>query len=165
MTDRATQRRIISELEVVQDFDASHEAKRRVRFLAEYLAHTRTGGLVLGISGGVDSSVGGRLCRLACEKVRADGGVATFVAMRLPGEGHRRGRRGDDPPLVPPDGAQACAPRDARRLGGPSGWLKRHGRRTVVPALHQIFMCNWDLRPGNCVKALCRMEIKRSTEP
>jgi len=84
MTDRALQRRIIAELEVVRDFDAARETERRIRFLAEYLTHTRTKGLVLGISGGVDSTVGGLLCQLACERVRAAGGDARFVAMRLP---------------------------------------------------------------------------------
>ena len=39
---------------------------------------------VLGISGGVDSTLGGRLAQLAVERVRANGGEATFVAMRLP---------------------------------------------------------------------------------
>lgn len=84
MTDKAMQQRVIEALEVVRDFDAERETERRVRFLAEYLTHTRTGGLVLGISGGVDSTVAGRLCQLACERVRADGGAAVFVAVRLP---------------------------------------------------------------------------------
>lgn len=84
MTDRDLQQRIIDELEVVQDFDAAREVERRVTFLVEYLQHTHTRGLVLGISGGVDSSVGGRLCQLACARVRAEGGSARFVAMRLP---------------------------------------------------------------------------------
>jgi len=84
VTDKALQHRIIAELEVVTDFDAAREAERRIRFLAEYLAYSRTRGLVLGISGGVDSTVGGRLCQLACERVRAAGGDARFVALRLP---------------------------------------------------------------------------------
>lgn len=84
MTDKDTQRRILEELEVVQDFDAAHEVDRRVRFLAEYIAHTGTKGLVLGISGGVDSTVAGRLCQLACEQARTSGGDARFVAVRLP---------------------------------------------------------------------------------
>lgn len=84
MTNSALQQRIIEELEVVQDFDAAREADRRVTFLAEYLRHTHTRGLVLGISGGVDSSVAGRLCQLACSHVRSEGGSARFVAMRLP---------------------------------------------------------------------------------
>ena len=64
--------------------ETMRELERRVGFLAEYLRHTRTRGLVLGISGGIDSTVGGRLCQLACERVRAAGGEATFVAVRLP---------------------------------------------------------------------------------
>jgi NAD+ synthase len=84
MTDTALQQRIIEELEVIQDFDAAREVERRVTFLVDYLRHTHTRGLVLGISGGVDSSVGGRLCQLACARVRAEGGTARFVAMRLP---------------------------------------------------------------------------------
>lgn len=84
--DRALQERIIDELEVVDpdEFDAEAEIERRVAFLADYLTFTRCKGYVLGISGGVDSSVGGRLAQLACERVRAQGGDATFVAMRLP---------------------------------------------------------------------------------
>jgi NAD+ synthase len=84
MTDKDTQQRIIEDLEVVTEFDAAYEAERRIRFLAEYLQHTGTQGLVLGISGGVDSTVAGRLCQLACERVRAAGGDAAFVAIRLP---------------------------------------------------------------------------------
>lgn len=78
------QRQIIEALEVVQDFDAARETERRISFLAGYLQTTGTRGLVLGISGGVDSTVGGRLSQLACERVRASGGQATFVAVRLP---------------------------------------------------------------------------------
>lgn len=84
--DKALQRRIIAELEVVDPatFDAASEVERRVAFLAGYLRRTGLKGYVLGISGGVDSSLGGRLAQLACERVRAEGGDATFVAMRLP---------------------------------------------------------------------------------
>lgn len=86
MTDRELQHRIIAELEVVDPttFDAAAEVERRVAFLADYLTATGCKGYVLGISGGVDSSLGGRLAQLACERVRARGGEATFVAMRLP---------------------------------------------------------------------------------
>jgi NAD+ synthase len=40
--------------------------------------------LVLGISGGVDSTTAGRLCQLAVERLRAAGHAARFIAMRLP---------------------------------------------------------------------------------
>nr|NLI49480.1 ammonia-dependent NAD(+) synthetase [Propionibacterium sp.] len=84
--NRALQRRIATELEVVDPatFDPAREVQRRVAFLAGYLSRTGAKGYVLGISGGVDSSLGGRLAQLACERVRAAGGDATFVAMRLP---------------------------------------------------------------------------------
>ncbi|GAB3702763.1 ammonia-dependent NAD(+) synthetase [Mariniluteicoccus flavus] len=84
--DKQLQTQIIDELEVVAPdrFDAATEVERRVAFLADYLRFTRCSGYVLGISGGVDSSVGGRLAQLACERVREQGGDATFVAMRLP---------------------------------------------------------------------------------
>jgi NAD+ synthase len=86
VTDKALQTEIITALEVVDPdtFDPASEADRRVRFLADYLRSTGARGLVLGISGGVDSTVAGRLCQLACEAVRETGGEATFVAVRLP---------------------------------------------------------------------------------
>ncbi|MEU4422213.1 ammonia-dependent NAD(+) synthetase [Actinoplanes sp. NPDC024001] len=72
------------ELGVTSEFDADQEVERRVAFLADSLTGARAVALVLGISGGVDSTTAGRLCQLAAERVRAGGGDATFVAMRLP---------------------------------------------------------------------------------
>lgn len=73
-------------LEVVDPlaFDAAAETERRIEFLTAYLRDTGAKGYVLGISGGVDSTVAGRLAQIACERVRADGGEARFVAVRLP---------------------------------------------------------------------------------
>ena len=82
--DRAKQAEIIAELQVVQDFDAERELDRRINFLADYVKSNGLRGYVLGISGGVDSTVAGRIAQLACEKLRADGYDAHFVAMRLP---------------------------------------------------------------------------------
>ncbi|WP_432944133.1 ammonia-dependent NAD(+) synthetase [Kribbella sp. CA-253562] len=81
---RYLQELIIAELDVSPSFDADLEIERRVAFLADRLRLAGSTVYVLGISGGVDSSVAGRLCQLAVERVRADGGDATFVAMRLP---------------------------------------------------------------------------------
>ncbi|WP_235857186.1 ammonia-dependent NAD(+) synthetase [Occultella glacieicola] len=79
-----TQQRIIDELGVPADFDAVTETERRVEFLAEYLRRTGAAGYVLGISGGVDSTTGGRLAQLAVERLRGEGREAAFVAVRLP---------------------------------------------------------------------------------
>lgn len=80
----ALQRRIAAELCVKATIDPSEEIDRRVAFLADYLTTTGTNGFVLGISGGQDSTLAGRLCQLACEKLRAAGTRARFVAVRLP---------------------------------------------------------------------------------
>ncbi|MEW2448347.1 ammonia-dependent NAD(+) synthetase [Streptomyces parvulus] len=80
----ALQLEIARELEVAETFDADREIERRVAFLADRLTSTGLRSLVLGISGGVDSTTAGRLCQLAVERVRDAGHEARFYAMRLP---------------------------------------------------------------------------------
>jgi NAD+ synthase len=80
----STQREIARELQVAETFDAEREIERRVAFLAGQLAASGLRALVLGISGGVDSTTAGRLCQLAVERARAAGHEARFYAMRLP---------------------------------------------------------------------------------
>ncbi|MBF6190928.1 ammonia-dependent NAD(+) synthetase [Nocardia sp. CDC186] len=75
---------IISELGVRPTIEPKDEIRRRVDFLKDYLNATPARGFVLGISGGQDSALAGRLCQLAAEELRADGGDATFLAVRLP---------------------------------------------------------------------------------
>ncbi|MDX2356609.1 ammonia-dependent NAD(+) synthetase [Dietzia sp. PP-33] len=76
---------IIAELGVRPDIDPAEEVERRVAFLADYLRSTPATGFVLGISGGQDSTLTGRLCQLAAEKLRDEGlADVRFVAMRLP---------------------------------------------------------------------------------
>ena len=75
---------IAAELLVTPTFDAAAEAERRIAFIADYLAGSGMESLVLGISGGVDSTTAGRLCQLAAERLRAGGRKARFIAMRLP---------------------------------------------------------------------------------
>ncbi|MER5727195.1 ammonia-dependent NAD(+) synthetase [Streptomyces sp. NPDC002138] len=60
------------------------EIRQRVDFLKDFLRSTPAKGFVLGISGGQDSTLTGRLCQLAAEELRAEGREATFVAVRLP---------------------------------------------------------------------------------
>ncbi|HIY41956.1 MAG TPA: ammonia-dependent NAD(+) synthetase [Candidatus Nocardiopsis merdipullorum] len=77
-------REIIRALDVSADFDVHAEIDRRIAFLAERLTTTGTTALVTGVSGGLDSLVAGRLCRLAVDRVRHQGHDAEYVAMRLP---------------------------------------------------------------------------------
>ena len=78
------QQRIIAELGVKAAIEPEAEIRRRIDFLKDYLRSTPAEGYVLGISGGQDSTLAGRLCQLAAEELRADGRAATFVAVRLP---------------------------------------------------------------------------------
>ena len=94
---RPQQQQIIRELHVRPTVDASAEVRARINFLKEYLAAAHAKGFVLGISGGQDSSLAGRLAQIAVEELRAEGVDAKFVAMRLP-----HGVQGDE------DDAQAA---------------------------------------------------------
>ncbi|WP_314645801.1 ammonia-dependent NAD(+) synthetase [uncultured Microbacterium sp.] len=78
------QKQISEALGVRADIDPQAEVERRVQFLADYLRSTGAKGFVLGISGGQDSTLAGRLAQLAVERVRAEGGEARFLAVRLP---------------------------------------------------------------------------------
>lgn len=65
--------------------DAEEEIRRRVQFLVEYASSIPSNrGFVLGISGGQDSTLAGKLAQLAAEALRAQGTEAMFVAVRLP---------------------------------------------------------------------------------
>lgn len=75
---------IIAELGSVPTIDPAEEVAHRVQFLADYLGATGAKGFVLGISGGQDSTLAGKLAQLAVEQVRSAGGEATFTAVRLP---------------------------------------------------------------------------------
>ncbi|MFD8562508.1 ammonia-dependent NAD(+) synthetase [Streptosporangium canum] len=78
------QQEIARDLQVSASFDVRQEIERRVAFLTGQLTSSGLRSLVLGISGGVDSTTAGRLCQLAVERVRATGRESTFFAMRLP---------------------------------------------------------------------------------
>ena len=78
------QQQIIEELGVKPEIDPAAENEKRIGFLVDYLRATGAKGFVLGISGGQDSTLAGRLAQLAVERARADGGEATFLAVRLP---------------------------------------------------------------------------------
>jgi len=81
---RELQREIIDALGVVSQIEPAGEIERRRDFLVDYLRATGARGLVLGISGGQDSSLAGRIAQLAVERIREEGGEARFIAVRLP---------------------------------------------------------------------------------
>ena len=78
---------------VVQQINPEYETLRRHTFLADYARATGAAGFVLGISGGVDSAVAGKLAQMAVDRLnrlagRPLPGQASseyrFIAMRLP---------------------------------------------------------------------------------
>lgn len=81
---RTLQAEIIKELGVKPQIDPVTEIRRRVTFLKEYLKASGAAGFTLGISGGVDSTLGGKLAQLAVQELRTEGHRATFVAVQLP---------------------------------------------------------------------------------
>lgn len=81
---RELQKTIIDEMGVKPTIDPAAEVERRVQFLCDYLTASHTKGFVLGISGGIDSTLAGRLAQLAVERLRSEGVEADFVAIRLP---------------------------------------------------------------------------------
>jgi NAD+ synthase len=81
---RDLQERIIVDLHVSATIQPAAEVARRVQFLKDYLLHSGAGGFVLGISGGQDSTLAGRLCQLAVDELHAEGRAAAFIAVRLP---------------------------------------------------------------------------------
>ncbi len=76
--------RILRDLAVQATIDPAHEITRRVDFLKQYLRATPAKGVVLGISGGQDSTLAGKLCQRAVSELRKEGGHAKFLAVRLP---------------------------------------------------------------------------------
>lgn len=79
-----TQKSIINALVTRPLIDPAEEVEKRITFLVEHLEATGAAGYVLGISGGQDSTLAGKLAQLAVEKRRANGHDATFWAVRLP---------------------------------------------------------------------------------
>lgn len=82
---RDIQKQIIRELNVKPVINAGEEVANRIDFLKKYLLKTGKKGFVLGISGGQDSTLTGRLAQMAVEELRDETGKEyIFIAVRLP---------------------------------------------------------------------------------
>ena len=76
---------IINEMKVLAEINVSDEIKRRVNFIKTQLTQSALSTLVLGISGGVDSSTCGKLAQLAIDQLNASNDKNyQFIAVRLP---------------------------------------------------------------------------------
>jgi NAD+ synthase len=77
---------IMAEMKVQPSIDVNAEIKRRIDFIKARLKAAHSTSLVLGISGGVDSSTCGRLCQLAINELNQEHPDTQyqFIAVRLP---------------------------------------------------------------------------------
>jgi len=78
--------KILQEMCVLADINIENEIERRISFIKSTLKKAYCKTLVLGISGGVDSSTAGRLCQLSIDQLNQEEGTNDyqFVAVRLP---------------------------------------------------------------------------------
>lgn len=86
MTMSEMQAMIVEEMKVKPSIDSAETIKEMQHFIEQYLhAHTFVKKLVLGISGGQDSTLAGKLVQLAVENMRnASGRDVQFIAVKLP---------------------------------------------------------------------------------
>jgi len=79
-------KQILAEMRVLPTIDVDTEIQRRIDFIKQKLQQAQTKTLVLGISGGVDSSTAGRLCQLAVNQLNDSSATNDyqFIAVRLP---------------------------------------------------------------------------------
>ncbi|NRB40998.1 MAG: ammonia-dependent NAD(+) synthetase [Pseudomonadales bacterium] len=77
---------IVAEMKVLPEIDPALEIKRRINFIKQQLKAAHCKHLVLGISGGVDSSTCGRLAQLAVDELNQEEASNSyrFAAVRLP---------------------------------------------------------------------------------
>ena len=77
---------IRAEMKVIPEIDPAFETSRRTAFIKDVLLGSGLHSLVLGISGGIDSTTCGRLAQLAVDELNAEqpGTPYQFIAVRLP---------------------------------------------------------------------------------
>ena len=71
-------------MQVLPEIDPKHEIRRRVDFIKAQLVSSGLKSLVLGISGGVDSTTCGKLAQIAVDQLNAENNGYQFIAVRLP---------------------------------------------------------------------------------
>ncbi|MFT5659197.1 MAG: NAD+ synthase [Gammaproteobacteria bacterium] len=85
-SSQVNQASIVAEMRVLPVIDSQFEISRRVEFIKQRLLDSALNCLVLGISGGVDSSTCGRLAQLAVDALNSHNATNDyrFIAVRLP---------------------------------------------------------------------------------
>ncbi len=80
------QQKIIAALHTSPTIDVAREIEKRIAFIKHSLESAGAKSLVLGLSGGVDSTTAGKLAQMACDQLNAELETQEyqFIAVRLP---------------------------------------------------------------------------------
>jgi NAD+ synthase len=80
------QHKIIASLNTLPTIDVAIEVSKRVEFLKHSVMTAGAKSLVLGLSGGVDSTTAGKLAQMACDQLNLQYQTNDyqFIAVRLP---------------------------------------------------------------------------------
>ncbi|OXM85575.1 ammonia-dependent NAD(+) synthetase [Paenibacillus rigui] len=145
----ALQSKVQAALRVEPHIDAAAEIRRRVDFLKQYALKAKSKGYVLGLSGGQDSTLTGKLAQLAVNELNEEAGEDRyqFIAVRLPYG-------------VQQDEADA---QEAIRFIGPTRVVTIHIKAAVDASVHEFMQATGeslsDFLKGN-VKARERMKAQ-----
>ena len=76
---------VVKEMKVKQQIDSEKEVNEIKHFIKSYVqSHSFIKSLVLGISGGQDSTLTGKIVQLAVNELRSEGRECKFIAVKLP---------------------------------------------------------------------------------
>ena len=76
---------IVKEMKVKPEIDSKAEIRSIIQFIKGYIqTHSFIKSLVLGISGGQDSTLTGKLCQMAVNELREEQIDCQFIAVKLP---------------------------------------------------------------------------------
>jgi NAD+ synthase len=81
---KSKQAKIIKELKITPIFDVNHEISMRLTYLKNYLRQSQKKSYVLGLSGGIDSTVAGILAQMAVRELCHANYPSQFIGVRLP---------------------------------------------------------------------------------
>lgn len=76
---------VVKEMKVKPSVESKSETRHIIQFIKNYVqSHSFIKSLTLGISGGQDSTLAGKLCQLAVNELKEDGNDCEFIAVKLP---------------------------------------------------------------------------------
>lgn len=85
MSEHSETQSILKAMQVKSTIEPHTEIKQRILFIKQTLKQSGLKTLVLGISGGIDSTTCGKICQLAVQELREEENAEfSFIAVRLP---------------------------------------------------------------------------------